>query len=116
VSNQARWLETEEQRERFHLARKRGGLCASCGRSFDDRETVYVEVFTDYGGIVKGPVGTECVSAEFLHDTQEQTPGKCAGCGRGVFYRTASSRRQRTLCSKRCAIRVDAAKRRQAED
>jgi hypothetical protein len=114
VSDQARYLETEEQRERFHEARRSGGLCAACGRPFDDGEPVYIEVFTGYDRPVKGPVGTECASEEFLDNTRGRDPERCIWCSRPMHYRVAHARRQQAVCSRRCRSRVVAAKHRQA--
>jgi hypothetical protein len=43
MSDDPRRLVTHEQWERLHVARKRGGLCAACGKTLADGETVYVE-------------------------------------------------------------------------
>ena len=115
MSNEVRRLMTEEQRQRLFLARRRGGLCAACGRVLSDKEAVYIEQFRDDRGIlVTAPVGVECASPAFLDDTQGQEPERCAGCGRGVYYRVANTRRARALCSRYCAARI-AAKRTSVE-
>jgi len=116
VSDDVRRLTTDEQRERFQAARRRGGLCAACGRTLGDDEVVYIESFTIGGTYASGPVGIECASAELLRDAKDREPEQCAGCGRGMHYRLADSRRRRALCSRNCANRAEAAKRRQAED
>jgi hypothetical protein len=111
-------LTTEEQRERFHLARKRGGRCGACGRPLDPDEAVYIERF-EVGPLIgrrvsaTAPVGAECASRGFLEEMEGQNPERCAGCGRGVYYRTASSRRRQALCSRDCGTRAQAAKRQQ---
>jgi hypothetical protein len=115
VSDKARYLETEEQRERFHEARRSGGLCAACGRPLGPDEPVYIEVFTGYGRTVKGPVGTECASDKFLDDTHGCDPERCVGCGRSMYYRVAHARRQQAVCSVRCRGRSVASRRRLAE-
>ena len=114
MNGQARRLETEEQRERFHQARRQGGMCGACGRVLDDGELIYVEEFIDHGGIVRGPVGAECVSEEFLYDTKGREPELCVGCSRPMHYRVTHARRQQAVCSMRCRRRAVAAKRRPA--
>jgi hypothetical protein len=93
-------------------------MCAACGRAINDDETVYIERFvvdtrklierraTGTASSAQAPVGVECASRELLRETEGQTPERCAGCGRPVFYRAASSKRHRALCSKRCAGRA----------
>ena len=111
MSDEVRRLMTEEQRERLYLARRRGGMCAACGRALGADETVYIEQFEGPGSWVTAPVGIECASPELLEQTKGQQPERCAGCGRGVYYRMASSRRQQTLCSRYCVTRAVATKR-----
>jgi hypothetical protein len=116
ASDEPRRLTTEERRERFHTARNRGGRCAACSRVLGADETVYIEQFVigpvgGRGGTAYGPVGVECTSPDFLYETQGQEPERCAGCGRGVYYRTVDVRRHRALCSRWCGPRADAAKR-----
>ena len=113
ASANPRNLTADWQRERLHLARRRGGLCAGCGRTLSNGETIYIEQFVDDRGIkVTAPVGVECTSEKLLDDTQGQEPEHCAWCGRGVFYRAGHWKRQQALCSRACAARVDAAKNR----
>jgi hypothetical protein len=121
VSDEVRRLTTDEQRERFHRARRTGGLCAACGRSLGDDETVFVEPLLI--GPADGPatrsygaVGIECASSELRYDVQGREPERCAGCGRGVYYRVASARRQWVSCSRRCANRAGVARHREAKD
>ena len=123
MSDNVRQIMTEEQRERLHEARNHGGMCAACGKALADYETVYVERFvvdtrklrarseTGSRSSAQAPVGIECASSELIQETEGQTPERCAGCGRGVFYRAASSKRHRALCSKRCGGRATAARR-----
>jgi hypothetical protein len=123
VSDDVLQVTTEEQRERLHAARNRGGMCAACGRVLTDDETVYIERFVvdtrklhagrlQAGGTnAQGPVGIECASPELLQENEGETPEWCAGCGRGVFYRTANAKRRRALCSRRCAGRANIVKR-----
>ena len=80
---------TEEERERFHAARRQGGMCAACGRTLDAVEVVYREAFTiAIDGRRRtpavGPVGAECASPELLRQVEGSEPERCAGCGRGV--------------------------------
>jgi predicted RNA-binding Zn-ribbon protein involved in translation (DUF1610 family) len=118
MKDDVRRLVTEEGRERLRIAKRQGNLCAACGRTLDADEPAYVEQFTfDKGNLrdrralaqaasVQAPVGIECASPELLQQTEGQTPEPCAACGRGVFYRVSNSRRQRILCSLRCASRA----------
>ena len=66
MSYAAYQLRTEDGRERFHAARRVGGLCAACGRGLAPDETVYVERFAVGTAYAYGPVGVECASAELL--------------------------------------------------
>jgi hypothetical protein len=116
MSDEVHRLTTEEQRERLHLARRQGGPCAACGRVLGDDEAVYIERFADRRSWVTAPVGVECASPELLEQTKGQQPERCAGCGRGVYYRSARSIRHQALCSRVCGARVQAAKRSKAED
>jgi hypothetical protein len=123
MSNEQLSVTTEEQRERLHAARNRGGMCAACGRALDDQETVYIERFTvdtrkfvarrgtGRGSEASAPVGIECASPDLLLQTAGQEPERCAGCDRSVFYRAASSRRHRALCSRLCTGRANTAAR-----
>jgi hypothetical protein len=116
MSDEAGRVTTEEQRDRFHRARREGSLCAACGRVLADDEPVYVELFafgTEGGRATRayGPVGVECASAELRYDAQRCEPERCAGCGRPMHYREANVRRRRAVCSRRCAGRADHARR-----
>ena len=105
---------TEEQRERLYTARREGSLCAACGRTLSADETVYIERFAVVGvhaASVHAPVGVECISPELLQETERKQPERCAGCGRGVYYRTTYSARHRALCARPCANRVIVARR-----
>jgi len=120
MSAHVRWLTTDEQRQRFHLARRVGGLCAACGRALGPDEVVYVEPFTigPEGGPTTGaygPVGAECAAPAQVRQAESREPERCVGCGRGVYYRMANSRRQRVTCSRRCAARASAARQPKAE-
>src|SRR5688500_3524009 len=118
-----RWARTEGQIMLMYQARRQGDLCAWCGKRLDDGETVYIEQFLTgerpserqgtgaHRSIASAPVGSECASPELLKQTEGQTPEPCALCGRGVFYREARSRRQQTICSRRCGSRLALAKR-----
>ena len=116
MSADLRRLTTEEQRERLHLARRRGGMCAACGRALGADETVYIERFSDRGSRTEAPAGIECASPELLKQTKGQQPERCAECGRGVYYRATNTKRRQALCSRACGARVQAAKRPLAED
>jgi hypothetical protein len=118
MSNDPRRLATEEQRERFHLARKRGGMCAACGRSLGPDETVYMEPFKigptagARASMAHGAVGAECAAPEFIRAVEGQEPERCAGCGRGLYYRAPRRGRQQTLCSRNCAYHARVARQR----
>ena len=121
MSDDVRRITTEEQLEQFHLARRRGGQCIACGRALANGEAVYIERFdierfdigllTGRGASATAPVGAECASRGFLEEMAGQEPERCAGCGRGVYYRQPSTRRQQALCSRACGARVQTAKR-----
>jgi hypothetical protein len=115
MSDQKYRLDTEEQRERFHAARRHGEVCAACGKAFEQGDVIYIERF----GISPtgtrpasawAPVGRECASPELLERTQNQEPEQCAGCGRGVYYDATRGDRVRALCSLRCTKRADIAR------
>ena len=116
MSPHVRHLTTEEERERFHEARRRGGLCAACGRTLGTEEPVYVEPFTigPEGGRTTrayGSVGAECASPEQVRYAGSAEPERCAGCGRGVHYRATHPRRRQALCSRRGAARAGVVRR-----
>ena len=109
---------TVEHRDRLHAARRHGGACAACGRLLGQREAVYWERFvvtiersTEHGDsrywtTLEAPVGRECASPAFLVDTSGRELGRCAECGRGVYYRVARRRCHRVAC---CWLRRDRA-------
>ncbi len=122
MSDNPRRLVTDEQRERLHLARRRGGRCAACGKALHPREPVYwqpVVVDIDrsalglrrYTTSREAPVGTECASPAFLDEAAAWPPERCAGCGRGVYYRVPRPGRRRVVCCTYCRNRADAAER-----
>ena len=110
MSDEARRLRTEGQAERFYLARRRGGLCAACGRELKDGEPVYVEQFDDFRGSwvnrPMAPVGAECASDELRHAAASREPEPCAGCGRPMYYGVQNSWRKQALCSHSCRYRA----------
>jgi hypothetical protein len=112
MGNNPRKLTAEWQRERLFQARRRGGMCAACGRVLGKSETVYVEKFEDdRRSSVTAPVGAECASEKLLAETQGREPEHCAGCGRPMFYREAhTARRRQALCSRTCGATVQAAR------
>ncbi len=121
MSDDLRRLTTEEQREQFHMARRRGGRCVACDRALDPNETVYIEQFeigpeSGLGVVARAAVGVECASPEFVEEMEGQEPERCAGCGRGVYYRASSIRRRQALCSRACSARAQATKRPKAEN
>ncbi len=126
MTDDPRRLATEEALDRLHLARKRGGLCAACGKALDPREPVYWEPLVvdidrsaiglrRYTTTLEAPVATECVSATFRTAMSGQPAERCAGCGRGVYYRDRH-RRQRALCSTRCSGRYHLVRKREAKE
>jgi hypothetical protein len=115
-----RHLTTEGQRERFHEARRAGGMCAACGRTLRSDEVVYVEPFTlgpadGWATGAYGPVGQECAAPEFVMQTVDREPERCVGCSRPMYYRVAHARRQQAVCSRRCRGQSVAARHRQTE-
>ena len=115
MNDHPRHLTTEPEREWFHAARRRGGMCAACGRSLGDDETVYVEpcaIGPSDGPVTwaYGAVGAECAAPERVREAAGEEPERCAGCGRGMHYRVTEARRKRALCSRRCGNRVTAAR------
>ena len=116
MSGNPRYLKTEEQRERLHIARRHGGMCAGCGRVLGGSETVYIEQFEigpegSLGVVAWAAVGVECASPGLVEEMKGREPERCAGCNRGVYYRVTRARRTRALCSRVCGARVQAAKR-----
>ena len=117
-----RRLVTHEQRERLHVARGRGGLCAACGRALDDGEPVYVDTVVidipqpagqrvgGYRTTVKAPLGAECASPALLARMAGSEPERCTGCGRPMYYAVRRSTRTRATCSRRCRSRNNTAK------
>jgi hypothetical protein len=113
----ARLLETEEQLLRLLAARRNGGVCAACDKRLVDDEIVWFELVvmrvrprSKYWA----PLGEECVSPAFLAATKGKVPGRCAGCGRGVYYARKGYRgneRTQSLCSRRCRYRASVARR-----
>jgi hypothetical protein len=108
-----RWARTEDQIQLMHRAKRRAEVCGWCGRSFNLHETIYLEVFrvgarlsrqvgATHRSVAYAPVGSECASAEFLPQTDGQSPELCARCARRVFYRSTRGRRSQALCSGRC--------------
>jgi hypothetical protein len=108
-------IATEEDRERLFSARHDAGICGACGRALGAAETVYVERFAVVGSYLWGPVGKECASPELLLDVVGSEPGRCAMCGRGVYYGSGSRRREQTICCRQCAGRSASARQRAKE-
>lgn len=123
MSTRVRWLVTEDERARLHMAKRRGDVCADCGRRLGDGETVWIERFSigtqwrarrgvpSYMTCTWAPVGLECTSSELLQQTKERDPETCLGCGRRMHYRSMRPNRQRALCSTRCVNRANFMKR-----
>ena len=112
MSEDARRALTEEERARAQAAKTRGGLCGRCGRALAEGETVWIErvpVGRPYGrrpAVWWVPVGGECASPAFRAEVEGREPAPCVGCGRGLFYRRADSRRRAAVCSRRCGQRA----------
>ncbi len=122
MSDEPRRVVTQEALDRLHLARRRGGQCAACGKALHPREPVYWEPLVvdidrsalglrHYTTTLEAPVATECVSATFRSAMSGQPAERCAGCGRGVYYRAPNPRRQRPACCQRCRGRASVAER-----
>src|SRR4051812_29862816 len=114
MSEQRLLIETEEQRDRLYEARRRGEICAGCGRALGEHESVYWERFEitgSYTSSATAPVGAECASPELLQQMAGTEPERCASCGRGVFYRGQHrSTRRQAICSRRCSSRAASAR------
>ena len=117
-----RWAKTQEQIDRLQMARNRGSLCGWCGRTLDDLETVYVELFR-VGTIRPYPsaplqprstlvsvVGVECASPELVARSAAQAPEPCVRCGHGVVDTRSRRTGQWTACSRRCRVGASAAR------
>ena len=122
MSDEPRQL-TAEARERVDTAKAQGGLCAGCGRDLGVDEPVYMaqvwigmKLFGNPDSLasrtfVDAPFGVECISPVFRVETEGVEPERCDGCGRGVYYQVARTRRRRALCSVRCRRRTGKAAR-----
>jgi hypothetical protein len=115
VSDDRLRIETEEQRDRLHAARREARICAACGRRLRVGETVYLEGFAVVRSVLMGPVGRECASPELLALTKGMEPERCVTCGRGVYYRVEHQARRQATCSRLCAGRAAAARHRAKE-
>ena len=124
MSDGLRRLTTDAERERFAVAKYRGGLCAACGRALADDEPVYIgRVALERKLLARGmrwarrpayrdaPLGRECASPAFVARTAGREPDPCEHCGRPVYYELERAGRQRTVCSRRCHSRADKADR-----
>ena len=125
MSDDPRRLGTQEAVDRLHQARRRGGECATCGRVLGADEPVYWEpVVVDidrsdlglgyYTAAPEAPLGKECASPASLVEVAGCEPGRCAECGRGVYYRVARRRRHRVACCFLCRDRAGSAERARA--
>ena len=98
--------------ERLMEAKQRGGTCAVCGRKLDVGEAVWrqrLKIRRNWGAYFGetgrwGLVGRECAAPELLAASEGREPVACGGCGRGMHYPVARSRRA-TVCSVRCRTR-----------
>ncbi len=103
---------TEEERDAtIFAAQKEGGICAACGRVVAADEPVWRERLASRRGwsayfrpaYRRGLVGRECAAPETLEASEGREPVACEGCGRGMHYPVARSRRA-TVCSPRCRV------------
>jgi hypothetical protein len=111
VSNRRR-LTTDDQRQWLARAKEYGGLCAACGRTLDDGETVYLEpvevelkVSSSWSRRTANrdaPLGAECAARDFVERAARSVIDPCEECGRPVFYAIERTVRAHTFCSKRC--------------
>jgi hypothetical protein len=109
-----RWAKAEQQIQLMYAARQWAGTCGWCGREIEDDESVYIEEFRvglkratslrppSHRSLARAPVGIECASPTLLQESEGRNPDPCAGCGRGVFYRSTSRARQYARCSRLC--------------
>jgi hypothetical protein len=123
--SEMRRFTTDEQRQWLFSARRRGGLCAACGRALHDGESVYIEpvvVELKYASAASprststrdACLGQECASRAFVERASILPPARCEGCGRPVFHGVERARRTHTFCSSRCVSLVNV-RARQAE-
>jgi hypothetical protein len=106
VSDDRLRIETEDERERLHAARRNGGMCAACGRALDDGEPVYIERFVVVRSYVHAPVGRECASHGVLARMGQVEPERCIGCERRIYYGRERITRRKAVCSQRCRARA----------
>ena len=125
MSDDVRRLTTDAERERFAVARQRGGLCAACGRVLADDEPVYIgQIVLERKPLATpgawrpqrsayrdAPLGRECASPAFVARTAGREPEPCEHCGRPVYYEIERAGRRRTVCSRRCHSRANKAAR-----
>ena len=121
MTDDARRPMTEEGLARIQAARRDGRSCALCGRGLAEGETVWMErVVVALSGwrlrSYRAPVGAGCASPELVRATEGAAPERCAGCGRGVHYRSGAHSRRVALCSKRCSSRYQQARAREAKE
>ena len=119
MTDDVRRVLSEEERTRIQAARVRGGTCAGCGRTLVPDEPVWVVPFDVYGdgrAYWRAPVGAECAPPAFRAETDGMEPERCAGCGRGIYYRADRRGRRLALCSKRCSRRYHMVRAREAKE
>ena len=123
MTDDARRPLTEEERARAQYARTYGSACGACGRALDAGEPVWMErvevgpAYRGRGAIYwRAPVCGACAPPAFRAETDGTAPGRCAGCGRGVHYRSGAHSRRVAVCSKRCGSRYHQARAREAKE
>ena len=118
-------IETDEQLARLHDARKRGGVCAWCGRTLAVGEPIYVEqVPVDVKPFTgkslwkfrrtvgrDAPLGAECAAPELVRRMEGQEPEYCEACGRPIYRTMVRASRVRVACSKDCRNRLSRGRR-----
>jgi len=105
---------TDDERDATIIeAQREGGICAACGRVLSADEPVWRERLASRRGWSayfrpasrRALVGRECAAPDALQESEGRAPVACEGCGRGMHYPVARSRRA-TVCSERCRVTV----------
>ena len=109
MTDDARRVLTEEEKALARIAKAYGLVCGSCAKPLAEGETVWMQrlgvgpTYSGRGAIYwRAPVCDACASPAFRAATEETEPGRCAGCGRGVYYQADRRRRGLALCSRTC--------------
>ena len=113
MHDDSRPMTHDERDAAICAAKKEGGMCAACGRALSADEPVWRRRMASRLGwgshfrptSRRALVGRECAAPETLEASEGREPAACAGCGRGMHYPVARSRRA-TVCSTRCRLTV----------